>query len=40
MADKETGRSALVTGGAQGIERAIAERFLQDGMTRKIIYAE
>ncbi|MFP3980372.1 MAG: hypothetical protein ACLFUY_03180 [Desulfobacterales bacterium] len=41
MTDQAAKPTALVTGGAQGIGRAIAEQFLADGgMTRKMIYAE
>lgn len=32
MSDEEKTRAAIVTGGAQGIGRAVAERFVQDGM--------
>ena len=40
MADKGTARAALVTGGAQGIGRAIVERFLKDGMAVLIADAD
>lgn len=40
MTDKEKKRAALVTGGAQGIGRAVAERFLHDGMAVLIADAD
>jgi len=40
MSDEKAARAALVTGGAQGIGRAVAERFLRDGMAVLIADAD